>query len=83
MPKFKNSNATFRVIFKHCGQKDKTDFYDLLDKMLENEFQHGKVGFWKSFDQFAQLQNLDASIRNHCKNENKLKKFHKFIFSDF
>ena len=33
--------------------------------MLENEFQHGKIGFWKSFDQFAQLQNFDASIGNH------------------
>ena len=63
-----------------CNQKirQKSDkitnyrvFYDLLDKMLENKFQHGKVGFGKSFDQFAQLQNLDASIRNHCKNENK------------
>ena len=42
-------------------------FCSLLDKMLENEFQHGKIGFWKSFDQFAQLQNFDASIRNHCK----------------
>ena len=33
--------------------------------MLKNKFQHGKVGFWKSFDQFAQLQNFDASIGNH------------------
>ena len=39
----------------------------LLDKMLKDKFKDRKIGLWQPFDQFAQFQNFDATIRNYCK----------------
>ena len=42
----------------------------LLDKMLKDKFKDRKIGLWQPFDQFAQFQNFDTTIRNYCKKNN-------------
>ena len=40
MPKFKNSNATFWVIFKHCAVGE-ISFFSVLSFQNVNDFRHG------------------------------------------